>query len=253
MRYPRSRLTAEPAHLPPKTHGSIGKRCDTAMKHTTSPIRATIIPAPVRRPLAVVALAGLSALGLASGAQAAASTAVTYDVQANALGQTGDFTVDATVSGSAPSSVAADSSLAVSLSVGSITVPTSADGFTVKQIQGIALEIPVPADSTYDSASLAGGSGYGSGTPSVSESGGVVTIDVPGPISAGTTFTLPTLTLNLTSGASGGTIATTLSGTSYSDPGLTFTAVISVIGISIDASSAGYPSTAPTLTSTTIS
>ena len=222
------------------------------MKHTRFPVRS-VIPAPARRPLAVAALAGLSALGLASGAEAATSTAVTYDVQATALGQTGDFTVNAAVSGSAPSSVAADSSLAVSLSVGSITVPTSADGFTVKEIEGIALKIPVPADATYDSASLSGGTGYGSGKPSVSESGNVITISVPGPISAGTTFTLPTLTLDLTSGAAGGTIDTTLSGTGYSSPGLTFTAVISVIGISIDASSAGYPSTSPTLTSTTIS
>ena len=222
------------------------------MKHTHSPIRS-VIPAPARRPLAVAALAGLSVLGLTAGAQADTSTAVTYDVQANALGQTGDFTVDAAVTGSAPSSVAADSSLSVSLSVGSITVPTNADGYTVKEIDGIALQIPVPADSTYDSAGLSGGSGYGSGTPSVSESDNVITINVPGPISAGTTFTLPTLTLNLTSGAAGGTIDTTLSGTSYSSPGLTFTAVISVIGISVDASSAGYPSTSPTLTSTTIS
>jgi dehydratase len=218
------------------------------MKHTHSSILVS-----ARRPLAVVALAGLSALGLATGAQAATTTSVTYDAQASALGETGDFTVGASVVGNAPSSVAADSSLTVTLSVGSITVPTSADGFTVKQIKGVALEIPVPADSTYDSASLSGGSGYGSGTPSVSESNDIVTIDLPGPITAGTTFTLPTLTLDLTSGASGGTIDTTLSGTSYSSPGLTFTAVLSVIGISINASAVGYPSTSPTLTSTTIS
>ena len=218
------------------------------MKHTHSPI-----PASLKRPLAVLALAGLSAFGLATGAQAATSTSVTYDAQASALGQTGDFTVGATVTGDAPSSVAADSSLAVTLSVGSITVPTSADGYTVTEIKGIALQIPVPADSTYDSASLAGGSDFGSGTPSVSESAGVITIDVPGPISSGTTFTLPTLTLNLTSGAAGGTIDTALSGTSYSSPGLTFTAVLSFIGIPIDASAVGYPSTSPTLTSTTIS
>lgn len=205
-----------------------------------------------RRPLAVAVLAGLAAFGLVGSAQAASSS-VTYDCQASALGQTGDFTVDATVASSAPSTVAADSALAVTLSVGSITVPTSADGYTVKEIEGIALKIPVPTDATYKSASLAGGSGYGSGKPSVSEASGVVTIKIPGPITAGTTFTLPTLTLDLTSGAAGGAITSTLSGTSYSSPGLTFTAVLSVIGISIDASAAGYPSTAPTLTSTTIS
>ena len=216
------------------------------MTHTPSSIHA-------RRPLAVAVLAGLAAFGLATSAQADTTSSVTYDCQASAVGQTGDFTVDATVDASAPGTVAADSALAITLSVGSITVPTSADGYTVKEIEGISLEIPVPADATYDSATLAGGSDYGSGTPTVSESSGVVTIAVPGPIAAGTTFTLPTLTLNLTSGASGGTITSTLSGTSYSDPGLTFTAVLSVIGISVDAGAAGYPSAASTLTSTTIS
>ncbi|HTJ71182.1 MAG TPA: hypothetical protein VL551_26805 [Actinospica sp.] len=207
---------------------------------------------PARRPLAVALLAGVAAVGLTATASADTSTAVTYDCQASAVGQTGTFTVSATVTASAPGTVAPDSALTVTESVGSITVPTSADGYTVKSINGIKLEVPVPANSTYDSASLAGGSNYGSGTPSVSEASGVITISIPGPISAGTTFTLPTLTLDLTSGSSG-TITSSLSGTSYSSPGLTFTAVLSVIGISVNASAVGYPSTTPTLTSTTIS
>jgi dehydratase len=207
-----------------------------------------------RRRIALVASVALAGcLGLTATAGAATTTGVTYDVQASAVGQTGDFTVPAQVAADAPSTVAAGGALAVTLSVGSITVPNSADGYTVKQIQGISLDVPVPANSTYDSATLAGGSDYGSGTPTVSEADDVLTIDIPGPISAGTTFTLPTLTLNLTAGTSGSSIDTTLSGTSYSSPGLTFTAVLSVIGISIDASAAGYPSPDPTLTTTTIS
>jgi dehydratase len=205
--------------------------------------------APARRPLAVALLAGLTAFGVATSADAA--TGVTYDCQASALGQTGSFTVSASVTATAPSTVAADSALTITESVGSITVPTSASGYTVKSINGIKLKVPVPTNSTYDSASLAGGSNYGSGKPSVSEASNVITISIPGPINAGTTFTLPTLTLKLTSGASG-TITSSLSGTSYSNPGLTFTAVISVIGISVNASAVGYPSTTPSLTSTTI-
>src|SRR6266568_2288327 len=165
-----------------------GMRCDTAM---------SLSLAPARRPLAVALLAGLTVFGVASSASAA--TAVTYDCQASAVGQTGTFTVNASVTASAPSTVAADSALTITESVGSITVPTSASGYTVKSINGIKLEVPVPSNATYDSASLAGGSNYGSGTPSVSEASGVITISIPGPISAGTTFTLPTLTLNLTS------------------------------------------------------
>lgn len=206
----------------------------------------------VRRSAALALLAVAATVGMTTTA-GAATTAVTYDVQAGAVGQTGDFTVSAQVAASAPSTVAAGGAVAVSLSVGSISVPTSADGYTVSQIQGIALKIPVPADSTYDSATLAGGSGYGSGKPTVSEASGLVTINVPGPIKSGTTFTLPTLTLNLTAGAAGSSIATTLSGTSYASPGLTFTAVLSVFGFSIDATAAGYPSPDPTLTTTTIS
>lgn len=204
-----------------------------------------------RRTLTVAALTALACTTLGVSA-ASADTGVTYDVQASAVGQTGDFTVDAQVAASAPATVAAGGALTVTLSVGSITVPTSADGYTVKQIKGITLEVPVPANSTYDSASLSGGSGYGSGTPGVSESGNVLTISVPGPISAGTTFTLPTLTLDLTAGAAGQSIDTTLSGSSYSSPGLKFTAVLSVIGISINAAAVGYPSPDPTLTSTAI-
>lgn len=205
--------------------------------------------ASARRPLAVAMLAGLTAFGVTTTASAA--TGVTYDCQASALGQTGSFTVSASVTASAPSTVAAASALTITESVGSITVPTSASGYTVKSINGIKLKVPVPTNSTYDSASLSGGSNYGSGTPSVSESANVITISIPGPINAGTTFTLPTLTLKLTSGASG-TITSSLSGTSYSNPGLTFTAVISVFGFSVNASAVGYPSSTPSLTSTTI-
>jgi dehydratase len=209
----------------------------------------TLSFAPARRPLAVALLAGLTAFGVATTADAA--TSVTYDCQASALGQTGSFTVSASVTATAPSTVAADSALTITESVGSITVPSSASGYTVKSINGIKLKVPVPTNSTYDSASLAGGSNYGSGKPSVSEGSGVITISIPGPINAGTTFTLPTLTLKLTSGASG-TIVSSLSGTSYSNPGLTFTAVISVIGISVNANAVGYPSSTPSFTSTTI-
>lgn len=182
-----------------------------------------------------------------------AQTAITYNLQSSALGQTANSTLSVQADGTAPASVAAGAPLSVALSVGSITVPTSASGYTIKQIQNIVLKLPVPSNSAYVSSALSGGSGYGSATPTVSVSSGVVSIRVPGPIAAGTTFTLPTLTLHLTAGASGGTVVSTLSGTGYSDPGLTFTAVLSVFGFSVNANTVGYPTTQPALTSTTIS
>src|SRR5579872_5261398 len=112
--------------------------------------------ATARRPLDVALLAGLNTFGVATSAGAA--TAVTYDCQASALGQTGSFTVNASVTATAPSTVAATSALTITESVGSITVPTSASGYTVKSINGIKLKVPVPTNSTYDSASLSGGS-----------------------------------------------------------------------------------------------
>lgn len=204
-----------------------------------------------RRALALVLAAAAATLGPSAADAHAASGAVTYHVQASAFGQTGSFTVGAQVAASAPASVAPGADLAVTLTVGSITVPSSAEGHTVKKIRDMSLRIPVPAGATYRSASLSGGAGYGSGTPSVSESSGMVTVTVPGPISGGTTFTVPTLTLNLTAGGPG-TISTTLAGSSYGDPGLKFTAVLSVIGLSLDVPSNGYPSPSPVLTTTTV-
>ena len=203
------------------------------------------------RLLGTAMVAVLPVLGTVSTAHAA--TAVTYNLQSSALGQTANSTIGVQVSGSAPSSVASGASFSVALSVGSITVPTSASSYTIKQIQNIDLKIPVPSNSTYVSSSLAGGSNFGSGTPSVSVSSGMVNIVIPGPIAAGQTFTLPTLTLNLTAGASGSTVTSTLAGTSYSNPGLTFTAVINVLFFTVNASSVGYPTSSPTLTTTTIS
>lgn len=201
--------------------------------------------------LTVGAVALLPVLGSVSAAEA--QTAVTYDYQASALGQTATGTITAQVTATAPSSVAAGSAFGVTVSVGSITVPSSASGYTLKQIQNLVLDLPVPSDSTYVSSSLSGGSNDGSGTPSVSESNGEVSIDIPGPIAGGTTFTLPTLTLDLTAGAAGGTVETTLGGTGYSDPGLTFTAVLNVAFFSVDASAVGYPAASPVLTTTSIS
>jgi dehydratase len=203
------------------------------------------------RLLGTAVVAVLPVIGSVSAAQA--DTAVTYNLQSTALGQTANSTIAVSVGASAPATVAAGASFSIALSVGSITVPTSASGYTIKQIQGIDLKIPVPANATYVSSSLAGGSNYGSGTPSVSQSSGVVTIVIPGPISAGVTFTLPTLTLNLTAGASGSTITSTLSGSSYSNPGITFTAVLSVLFFTVNAATVGYPTTSPALTTTTVS
>lgn len=204
------------------------------------------------RVIGITALALLPALGTTIAAHADTQT-ITYDYQASALGQTSTGTLSVPLTTTAPSSVAAGGAVTDVLAPGAITLPTSVGSYTLKQIQGINLEVPVPANSTYVSASLSGGSNLGSGTPSVSESNGVVTATVPGPIAGGTTFTLPTLTINLTAGSSGSSIQLQLAGSSYSDPGLTFTAVVTVFGFDVDANAVGYPNPNPVLATTTIS
>jgi dehydratase len=131
------------------------------------------------------------------------------------------------------------------------TVPTSVDGITISALQSFNLTIGT-TDATINSASISGGSNLGSGTPSIAVSGSTVVLSVPGPLTAGSTITLPKITLNLT-GKAAGTVKTFIGGTSYSSPGVTVTAVLpgsppSNVGASC------YPNpTGPVLTSTHIS
>ena len=78
-----------------------------------------------------------------------------------------------------------------------------------------------------------------------------VTVTFDGPIAGGATFELPTITAHLTAGASG-TVDSSLYGTSYDDPGLTFTAVVSSIIGDISAPTSCFPNPSPVLTSTTV-
>ncbi len=204
--------------------------------------------------LLLTVAAGLAAAGLAAGPASAAVVPVTMDCQATPpVGSAQTFTLSAGVDGTAPTSVASGSAFTVTLAPTSMTVPSSVNGYTVKSISNLKLTIPVPANATLTGESLSGGSGYGSGTPSVSASGGNLVATVPGPIAGGSTFTLPALTLDLTAGGSGSTVTTQLAGTSYSNPGLTFSASVQASILTLTVPTACYPSPNPTLTTTTIS
>jgi len=200
-------------------------------------------------------LAGLASLLLVpmlmftTNASAAPQT-ITFKLRASAVGQTSDFTLDQGLDASAPATVAPNGALTVTIDPAPNKVPAEAAGRQVREIKGLALKLPVPANSTYRSASLSGGSGLG-GTPTIALQGNDVVLDVPGPIKGGADFELPVVTINLQAGGSG-TIAAKLGGTSYDAPGLTFTAVITVIGFPVNAAAKGYPDPNPVLTSTTI-
>ena len=207
------------------------------------------------RVVGIAMLAAIPLLGATLPAAAApgAGTPITYDLQSKAVGQTALSTIPVTVSAtSSPATVAPGGAVTVTLATGALTVPSSASGYTIKDIQGIALDIAVPSNSTFVSCSLSGGSGLGSGKNTCAHSGSNVVVNIPGPIAGGATATLPTLTIKATAGGSG-SINTQLAGSSYSNPGLTFTAVVSVIGISVNAPTTGYPTTSPVLATSTIS
>ncbi|MER6076136.1 cyclase [Streptomyces sp. NPDC001817] len=162
------------------------------------------------------------------------------------------FSLSAGVNVDAPASVPAGSTFDISIAPDPLTVPGSVSGYTVKSLSGVALAMPVPTNATLVRTTLSGGSGLGSGTPSVSVSGPNIVLSVPGPITGGSSFTLPKVTLELTAGTSGTTINTQLAGSSYSDPGLTFTASVPFLWFTISVPTTCYPSPNPVLSSTAV-
>lgn len=200
-----------------------------------------------------IALAGaLAAVGLFAPVASAADTPIVLACQATPpIGSAQTFQLDAGVDATAPATVASGSEFAVTLAPDALTVPTSVSGYSVQSISNIQLSVPVPANATLVGESLSGGSGIGSA--SVAVKGGNVVVTVQAKVAGGHTFTLPALTLRLTAGASGSTITTSLAGTSYTSPGLTFSAAVSVAFFTVNVPTACYPSTALVLSSTTVS
>ncbi|WP_267245625.1 cyclase [Streptomyces sp. PR69] len=203
--------------------------------------------------LPMAAAGAMALLGLALGPAAAAGADLNLDCQATPpVGSAQTFSLGASVDATAPDTVPSGDAFSVALAVDPMTVPTSVSGYTVKSIQDITLKAPVPAHATLTGTHLSGGSGIDSGTPEVTVEGDEIVMTVPGPISGGRTFTLPTLTLDLTAGASGNTVETRLAGTGYGDPGLTFTARVPVVFVTVSVPTACYPSPNPVLSSTAI-
>ncbi len=202
--------------------------------------------------LTITAVAALTAvLGTVTPASAASTVSVTYNVKVSGAGlsDTGPGAVSLTAS--APATVAPGRALTVKVTSGSFAVPGTADGVTVVSIKSVKLKVNVPANSTYVSCALTGGSGIGSGKPTCSDKSGTVTFSIPGPIPGGTTVTPPTMTLHLKAGQTG-SIKSKMGGTSYSKPGLSATIDISVAGVPVTATAVGYPSPNPVLTTTKI-
>jgi dehydratase len=181
---------------------------------------------------------------------ASAATDIVYDCQADTPLGTENLSLNQTVDATAPASVAPGGALDVVVDPAPNQVPSEAAGYTVKNVHSFTLKVPVPANATLTGVDLTGGSGLGS-TPTWTEANGVVTVSFAGPIAGGATFELPTITAHLTAGASGA-IESKLYGTTYDDPGLTFTAVVDTFIGDISAPTSCFPNPNPVLTSTTI-
>ncbi|WP_405493050.1 hypothetical protein [Nocardia sp. NBC_00511] len=179
-------------------------------------------------------------------APANASVSVNWSCQGTIFGISQTSSMSTTVAGTAPASTTSGSAVAITLTPGASSVPSSASGFTVTNISNLKMTFPTPANSTLVSATASGGTVAGT----VSTSGGNVVLTVPGPIAGGTSFTPPAVTINVTAGSPGTPITSKYAGTSYSNPGMTMTTKVSIVG---NVATACYPSPSPTLTSTTVS
>lgn len=201
------------------------------------------------RTLAICAITMATAAGLAAPASATTYD-VTYDCKASTPAGAQYGTQTHTVDISAPATVAPGAAFDIVIDAAPLTIPSEFNGYRIKEIRNIKLKAPIPANSTYVSAELSGGSNLGPTPPTISVSDGVATVSVAGPIPGGSTIEFPTVTVHLTAGQSG-TIETRLYGTSYSDPGLTFTAVVRQLW-DINVPTSCFPNPSPVFTTTTI-
>ncbi|MDA3648802.1 cyclase [Saccharopolyspora indica] len=203
-----------------------------------------------RRVATAAALTAAAALAFTPQALAAAFD-VNFDCSGSSPVGEQQFSLQQGADVTAPATVAPGGALDIVIDPAVNTVPAEVNGYTVKRIEGMDLKIPIPANSTFVSADLEGGSGLGPNPPTISVEGNVATLHLDGPLAGGSDFELPTVIAHLTAGDSG-TIETKLHGTSHDDPGLTFTAVVSSIIGDTNVPSRCFPNPNPVLTTTTI-
>jgi dehydratase len=195
-----------------------------------------------------------TAFALTPAAGAATTVPTSFDCRAKPpIGSPQQVIMPNSVQADAPATVTAGQIFEVTLAPDELTVPSDAGGNKVNNLRNLALKVAVPAGATFQSATLSGGTNLGSGTPTVSQADGVVTVTVPGPLASGAQVQLPALHLTLTaSGAPDTTIETRLVGASYDDPGLTFTANVKAGFINVNVPTTCFANPSPTFTSTRI-
>ncbi|HEY4375690.1 MAG TPA: fibronectin type III domain-containing protein, partial [Acidimicrobiales bacterium] len=150
----------------------------------------------------------------------------------------------------APATVASGSTMSVIITPGPTSIPGSASGLTVTSITNDKISFTIPTGTSFVSASLSGGSGLGSGTPTVTGTGGKITLTVPGPLAGGSTVQLPTVTAVLkATGNAGSSVITKMYGSSFGDPGQSFTVNVSGLGA---VATVCFPTPVATLSTTSV-
>ncbi len=198
---------------------------------TAAPRRGGRQGGNVRKLFASLVTTALAAAGLATIAAPPAMAAtvpvpLTCEATAPVVGAQA-VNQDLSVSTTAPPSATPGSRFTISASTDPMSLPATQDSdvgtVTLNKFSDFVLRLPVPANSTFVSAALSGGSNVGPGTPTAVQSGGTLVVTVPGPVNGGTTFQFPTVEVTLDAGSTlGSTIEPRLGGTSHADPGLTF-------------------------------
>jgi len=176
-----------------------------------------------------------------------AHTAYTWDCQAAGIQQVdidGGITVDA------PATVGQGQDFTIDYVIDQITIPSSGGGVGISAVGGWTFTFTMPTNATFVGASVSGGQGY-SGTASVAESGGQIVFSISGEAPANGTVDYPVISVTMNaSGTPGSVIETSVGGTSYGDPGLSFVSAIVGIG---PVSTVCFPyAPAPIFSSTTI-
>jgi dehydratase len=135
-----------------------------------------------------------------------------------------------TVNVTRPATITRNQPFQMVITADAMNVPTTAGGYSLSSLTAVVIKFPIPAGTTVSSVSLSGGSNYGSGTPTATISGGNIVLSVPGQLTAGTLVVLPTVTATMTATGAVSPVNLYLAGNSYSNPGMTFTANLSLGG-----------------------
>ncbi|WP_433016883.1 hypothetical protein [Kribbella sp. CA-294648] len=180
-----------------------------------------------------------------------AAPAASYACRADTKFGKQTFSLRQGVDAKAPATVRPGARFTVAFDLKPGSLPGEVKGFKLKEVRDLTLRVPVPANTSFVSAQLRGGSGLGS-TPTLERSGGIVTIRVGGPIPGGSAYQLPTLSVRLKAGGRGRVVETKLLGTSFDNPGLTLQATIKWKFVTVKSPVACYPVPNPALTRTQI-